>query len=49
VADKGKIPVINLFATLSNHPDLFADGIHPNEKGAECIAKVIYKAIHSAK
>jgi lysophospholipase L1-like esterase len=48
VAEEQKVPVIDLFAALSNHPDFFADGIHPNEKGAECIAAAICKNIYSA-
>jgi lysophospholipase L1-like esterase len=47
VAEEQKVPVIDLFATLSNHPDFFADGIHPNEKGAECIADAISGNIYS--
>jgi lysophospholipase L1-like esterase len=49
VAKEEKVSVIDLFATLSNHPDFFADGIHPNEKGAECIAGAIRNNIYSAK
>jgi lysophospholipase L1-like esterase len=48
VAKKEKLPTIDLFTTLSDHPDFFADGIHPNEKGAECIANAVCKNIYSA-
>ena len=48
IAKAEKVPVIDLFAALSNRPDFFADGIHPNEKGAECIADAICKNIYSA-
>jgi acyl-CoA thioesterase-1 len=48
VAKEEKLPVIDLFTPLSNHPDYFADGIHPNEKGANIIAKVVYNRIHFA-
>jgi lysophospholipase L1-like esterase len=30
---------------LSGNPSYFPDGIHPNAKGAELIAKTVYQAV----
>jgi acyl-CoA thioesterase-1 len=40
-----KLPVIDLYTHMSNQPENFPDGIHPNEKGAKIIAEFIAKAI----
>jgi acyl-CoA thioesterase I len=45
VADKKKLPVIDLHTALSNRPDLFPDKIHPNASGASLMAKVIQDAM----
>lgn len=37
--------LIDLHTPLSSRPDLFADDLHPNEEGAEIIAKTIYSAL----
>jgi lysophospholipase L1-like esterase len=41
VAKEEKIPVIDTFNHLKDNPDYFADGVHPNIKGADAIAKFI--------
>ncbi len=43
--DDRKVPVIDLFDALGNHPEMFPDKIHPNAKGAALMAKTIYSAI----
>ena len=48
VAKEKKLPVIDLFTLLSNHPDYFADGIHPDEQGADYIANAVCRNICSA-
>lgn len=45
VCDKAKVPVIDLFDALSGNPSSFPDGIHPNAKGAELMAKTVYQAV----
>ncbi len=42
---KKRTPVINLFKGLSNVPDFFPDGIHPDENGAEQIALLVRDAL----
>lgn len=37
--------VIDLYAALSNHPEMFPDKIHPNAAGAAVIAKTVAAAI----
>lgn len=45
VADKKKLPVIDLNAALSDRPELFPDKIHPNAAGAKLMAQTIRKAL----
>lgn len=45
VADRAKIPVIDLHDALTGHPEFFPDKIHPNARGAELMAKTVYQAI----
>ncbi len=45
VCDREKIPVIDLFDALSGNPSSFPDGIHPNAKGSELMAKTVYQAV----
>lgn len=41
-----KIPLIDLNSPLLGHSELFlTDGVHPNSKGDEIIAKTVYKAL----
>ncbi len=49
VAAANHLPLIDLFTALSNHPELFPDGIHPDEKGAILMAETVAKAIAENK
>ena len=40
-----KLPVIDLYTALDNHPDFFPDRVHPNDDGAKLIAKTVYEAV----
>jgi acyl-CoA thioesterase I len=48
VANDMSLPEINVNAALSNHPDYFVDGIHPNDEGAQAIANEINDNINSS-
>ena len=37
--------VVDLYAPLSDHSELFPDGIHPNTEGARLIATEVYRAL----
>lgn len=41
IAAKNKLPVIDLYKGMQNQVGNFPDGIHPNSKGAENMAKII--------
>ena len=41
IAKKNHVQMINLYIPLSNHSELFPDGIHPNAQGAGIMAKFI--------
>ena len=45
VAKKEKLPIIDVFKKFLHKSDLFADGVHPNIKGADAFAKFIYKEV----
>ncbi|MCS5626686.1 MAG: hypothetical protein NZ935_03815, partial [Planctomycetes bacterium] len=45
VAKKKKLPIIDLYKALSGAREHFPDGVHPNVKGAEILARAVYKAI----
>ena len=45
MAKKKKLPVIDLYKALSGAREHFPDGVHPNVKGAEILARAVYKAI----
>ena len=46
-ADK-KLPIIDVHAATKDHPEVFPDRVHPNDAGAEIIAKTVYAAIQEA-
>jgi lysophospholipase L1-like esterase len=46
-AKQTNLPTINVYATLSGHPDYFTDGVHPNIEGSKLIADEIYRALTS--
>ncbi|MDF7799619.1 SGNH/GDSL hydrolase family protein [Pontiellaceae bacterium B1224] len=41
VAKQANVEIIDLYAPLSNRPDLFPDDIHPNAEGAGIMAEII--------
>ena len=48
IGKEKKIPVLDLYTLTENHPQWFnADGIHPNQKGTEQIAKAVAGEIES--
>lgn len=45
-AERG-LPIIDLYTYTQEHPEWFADGIHPNTIGAEAIAAYIFEVIEA--
>ena len=45
VAEETRSEVIDLYAALSDKPEMFPDKVHPNAAGAEVIARTVYKAL----
>ena len=45
VAEKVGVPVIDLHTFTAEHPEWFADGLHPNKVGNSAIAQYIYYQI----
>ncbi|MDB6138212.1 MAG: putative xylanase [Verrucomicrobiaceae bacterium] len=45
VAAAMKLPVIDLYAALDGHPEMFPDRVHPNDDGATLIAKTVHEAL----
>ena len=45
LAEVNNLPLIDLYAQMSNQPENFLDGIHPNEKGTRVMAAFIAKSI----
>jgi acyl-CoA thioesterase I len=45
LAARNGLTVIDLYSPLSGKSELFPDGIHPNEEGAELIAKAVVGSI----
>ena len=45
VAKKKKLPIIDLYKALSGMKQHFPDGVHPNARGAEILAKAVYAAL----
>lgn len=48
LAKQKRVGVIDLWTPISRMPEVLEDGVHPNETGAEAIAKEIYKTVTSA-
>lgn len=40
-----QVTVIDTHDAFKEHPELYADGIHPNNRGAEQLATIIYKSL----
>jgi lysophospholipase L1-like esterase len=45
VAKETKLPLVDVHAPLTKHPEYFPDGVHPNDEGAGIIATQIYAGI----
>lgn len=45
IAAVNHIKMIDLYAILHKHPELFADDLHPDKKGAGLIAKKVYEQV----
>ncbi len=43
------LPTVDMYSVLANHPDYFADGVHPNDNGSTAIATAMYDALSSAE
>jgi acyl-CoA thioesterase I len=41
LAKRNNLPLIDLHQKMNGHPELFPDGIHPNEEGAKFMAEII--------
>ena len=49
LAKKNDLSVIDLHTAMGGMPELFPDRIHPNEKGAQVMAKAVYQSISALK
>lgn len=49
LAKKNDLSVIDLHTAMDGMPELFPDHIHPNEKGAQVMAKAVYQSISTLK
>ena len=49
LATKNNLFVIDLHTAMDGMPELFPDRIHPNEKGAQVMAKAVYQSISALK
>jgi acyl-CoA thioesterase-1 len=45
IAKANNLPIVDLYTQMSNQPENFLDGIHPNEKGTRIMAEFIAKSI----
>lgn len=46
-AESYSLNYIDLYSVFLDRRDLFVDGIHPNNKGAELIAQIVYETIQN--
>ena len=49
VAEKNKLPVIDLHSAMDGKPQLFPDKVHPNEEGARVMAEAVRAALDVPK
>ena len=49
LAKKNDLSVIDLHTAMDGMPELFKERIHPNEKGAQVMAKAVYQSISALK
>lgn len=45
VAEETGVRMIDLYAVTENHPEYFADGLHPNQEGYAVVAQAVYEQI----
>ncbi len=45
VADDLKLPTVNVYPLLLDHPDYFWDGVHPDWQGSKVIANEVYRVV----
>jgi lysophospholipase L1-like esterase len=45
VANEFSLPVVDVNSALTDHPEYFSDGVHPNSEGAMVIANEIWEAL----
>ncbi len=45
VAAETDVSVIDLYAVTEDHPEYFADGVHPNKEGYAVVAQTIYEQL----
>jgi lysophospholipase L1-like esterase len=43
------LPLIDLYPLTKDHPEYFADGVHPNREGNEVLAETVWAAIDPAE
>ena len=48
VAEKCRVPVIDIYEVTKEHSGYFVDGVHPNAEGNEVIAQAVYEAIEAS-
>jgi acyl-CoA thioesterase-1 len=49
IGEVNNLPIIDLYTQMTNQPENFLDGIHPNEKGTRIMAEYIAEAIKGDK
>jgi acyl-CoA thioesterase I len=47
VAKEANLPIIDVYSAAVNHAEYFWDGVHPNDRGSQLIAQVVYSALTS--
>ena len=45
IASANKVRLLDFHTPLYSHPELFPDALHPDEKGAAILAKIVYEKI----
>ena len=45
VGEYCEVPVIDIYGTTKDHPEYFADGVHPNARGNRIIAEMVYQCL----
>jgi len=47
LAEERRLPIVDLSTVVRGHPELLADGVHPNDKGYEALAAKVKEALAS--